>query len=161
MALALIAACGRGNVIGANNALPWHLPADLRRFKVLTMGCPIIMGRKTHDSIGRALPGRRNIVISRSGAVFAGCDRAASLGEALQLAAAAPRVFVVGGGEIYRQAVPLAQRLYITEVQSDAPGDVFFPPIDAAVWKETAREAHPAADAAPAYAFVEYERVEQ
>ncbi|MCH9705876.1 MAG: dihydrofolate reductase [Proteobacteria bacterium] len=164
MKLALIAARGSDGVIGVNNQLPWHLPADLKKFKALTMGAPIIMGRKTHESIGRALPGRLNIVISRHAGNWQGCQQAGSLEAALQLATeaateAAPEIFIIGGGEIYRQALPLAQRLYITEVATTTTaGDTFFPEIDLTQWQEIEREAYVATATTPAYAFVVYQR---
>lgn len=173
MRLSLIAACGRRDrVIGVDGELPWRLPADLRRFKALTLGCPVIMGRKTHESIGRALPGRRNVVVSRQRREWAGCEVAVSVEAALQRAAAVAEaaddqdeVFIIGGGEIYAQTLPLAQRVYLTEVDADTPaGDAFFPLLPAAEWQEEAREMHEASEAhgaeapTPAYAFVTYRR---
>ena len=155
--LMLIAAMGHGGVIGINNTLPWHLPADLRRFRSLTMGHAVVMGRKTHESIGKALPGRCNIVVSRSSRCWEGCESAQSLPDALQRAGGA-KVFVIGGGELYRQALPLAERLYITEVEVAVAGDTFFPSIDGRIWRERSREAHAATPPAPAYVFVVYER---
>lgn len=160
MRLALIAACGAGREIGVNNTLPWHLPADLRHFKALTTGYPVIMGRKTHDSIGKALPRRRNIVISRRRRVFPGCECVASLPQALQAVEAAEIGFVIGGGQIYRQALPFADTLYITEVDMHIPAaDIFFPLIDKREWREVARDPQTSADTSlPAFAFVEYRR---
>jgi len=155
--VSLVAALARNRVIGAGNRMPWHLPEDLRRFKRLTMGAPVIMGRKTHESIleqtGRPLPGRRNIVVTRQpGARWDGCEVAGSLDAALAAAHAAPEVFVIGGAELYRLALPRADRLYLTLLDAEYPGDTLFPEFDAADWRETARE--PGAG----FAFVTYER---
>jgi dihydrofolate reductase len=133
MALCLIVARTRNHVIGAKGGMPWHLPADLAYFKRTTMGCPIIMGRKTWASIGRPLPGRRNIVVTRDTAGSqaaairaAGAEVAASVEEAVSLAAGASNIFVIGGGEIYRAALPLADWLYITEIAATIDGDTLF-----------------------------------
>jgi dihydrofolate reductase len=151
--ISLVAALARNRVIGSGNRLPWHLPEDLRRFKRLTMGAPVIMGRKTHESIGKALPGRRNIVVTRqAGARFEGCEVAGSLEAALALAGDVPEVFVIGGAELYRLALPRADRLYLTLIDANYDGDAFFPEFDPAEWRETARE--PGAG----FAFVTYER---
>jgi dihydrofolate reductase len=137
----LVAARARDGAIGRGNALPWHLPEDLRHFKATTLGHPIVMGRRTFESIGRPLPGRRTIVVSRDAAwTHDGCERAGSLDEALALAAGAPEVFVVGGGQLYATAMPRADRLIVTDVEIDVDGDVFFPPIDPARWRLAARE---------------------
>jgi dihydrofolate reductase len=137
----LIVAWARKRVIGRAGTLPWHLPEDLRRFKQTTMGHPIVMGRRTWDSIGRPLPGRRSIVVTRDPHwTAAGCEAAASLQQALALCEGAPEVFVIGGAQLYAQALPLAQRLLLTELDADFEGDIFFPPIDLAAWRETARE---------------------
>ncbi|MBM4148041.1 MAG: dihydrofolate reductase [Lentisphaerae bacterium] len=125
--ISIICAMGRNRGIGVGNRLPWRLPEDLKRFKRLTMGHTLVMGRKTFESIGRPLPGRRNIVISRNpGFRAAGCDMAASLQEALS-AAGPGEVFVIGGAEVYRSALPLAQRLYLTLVEDEPAADTFFP----------------------------------
>ena len=151
--VSLVAALARNRVIGAGNRLPWHLPEDLRRFKRLTMDAPVVMGRKTHESIGKALPGRRNIVVTRQpDARFAGCEVAGSLDAALALAGDVPEVFVIGGAELYRLALPRADRLYLTLIDADYEGDTFFPGFDPADWRETARE--PGAG----FAFVTCER---
>ena len=160
--LSLIAALDRHNAIGKGNALPWHLPDDLKRFKALTLGKPVLMGRKTAESLGRALPKRRNLVLTRSGGVpFDGMQAVASLDEALALAAGeAGELCVIGGGEIYALALPRATRLHLTHVDARVDGaDALFPRFDARDWRETARSAHPA-DAAHAFAFafVDYER---
>jgi dihydrofolate reductase len=164
--LAVIVAAAENGVIGRNNTLPWHLPGDLRYFKQVTMGKPIVMGRKTFDSIGRPLPGRTNIVITRNPDFRAeGVRVAASLDEALRLAAdialtdGAPELVVIGGVEIYRASIPRADRLYITEVHASVEGDAFLPRIDWAHWREIGRERHSASDANPYdYSFVVYQR---
>lgn len=161
--ICLIAAVAANGVIGAGNALPWHLPADLRRFRELTWGHPVIMGRNTWDSLParfRPLPGRTNIVLSRD-PDFApgGASVARSLEEALATgtAARAP-VFVIGGAALYAQTLDRAARIYLTRLHFEVAGDAFFPPLDPRQWRETAREEHPAAEARPAYAFVTLER---
>lgn len=157
--ITLIAAVARNGVIGAGNALPWRLPEDLKRFKALTLGHPIVMGRKTWESLGRPLPGRTNIVVSRAANFYApGATLVGSLVEAMAAAAATgcDEVFIIGGAEIYRLALPLAQRLQLTEIDRDFAGDVHFPAIDPALWQETARESHQA-EAGFAYAFVTYD----
>ena len=154
--VALIAALDRNHAIGRNGRLPWHLPDDLKHFKALTLGKPVLMGRRTAESLGRALPGRRNLVLTRGGTVpFAGMQAVASLEQALQLAAheGAAELYVIGGGEVYALALPLADRLHLTWVDtvvSDA--DAFFPPFDADQWQETARQSHPS-DARHAFGF--------
>lgn len=157
--LALIAALDRARAIGADNALPWHLPDDLQRFKALTLGKTVLMGRKTAQSLGRALPGRRNLVLTRTGAVpFAGMEAVASLGAAL--AAAPDELWVIGGGEVYAAALPRATALYLTHVAIDlAVADTWFPPIDPQQWREVARADHPAdARHEHAFRFVDYAR---
>ncbi len=137
----LIVAMARNRVIGKGGALPWRLPEDLKRFRSLTMGHPIIMGRKTYDSIGRPLPGRRNIVISRQPHLaIEGVETAASLGAALAMTADAGMVFVIGGQQIYQAALPLADRIELTQIDSDFEGDVLFPEIDPAQWRESSQQ---------------------
>ena len=153
--LTLIAALDRDFAIGKGNALPWHLPDDLKRFKALTLGKPILMGRKTADSLGRALPKRRNLVLSRAGRVpFEGMQAVASLDDALDIAAHdGEELCVIGGGEIYALALPFATRLHLTHVDAVvADADAFFPRFDIEGWREVARVAHPA-DATHAFAF--------
>ncbi len=143
MEIVLVAAVARNGVIGVGGGLPWRLSTDMKRFKALTMGKPIVMGRKTFESIGRPLPGRANIIISRNPQLRVdGADVVGNLSDALVLAGARGRclpaggeVCIVGGGEIYRQAMPVADRLEITHVLADAEGDVQFPLIDAAEWQ--------------------------
>lgn len=162
MHVSLIAALDRNFAIGRGNALPWHLPDDLRRFKALTLGKPVLMGRKTAESLGRALPKRRNLVLTRGGRVpFAGMQAVASLDEAIALAAGeAGELCVIGGGEVYALALPLATQLHLTWVDTTVDqADAFFPRFDAADWREVARVAHPADAAhAHAFAFVDYVR---
>lgn len=137
--LTLIVARDRRGGIGRDNTLPWHLPEDLQHFKASTLGHPIIMGRRTFESIGRALPGRRNLVVSRNPDwTHAGCERAASLQEALRMCQGQADAFVIGGGQLYAEALPVADRLLITEVDTDAAADTFFPPPDPAIWEQTA-----------------------
>ena len=158
MTLSLIAALDRHRAIGKGNALPWHLPADLKRFKALTLGKPVLMGRKTAESIGRALPGRRNLVLTRSGRVpFDGMEAVASIEAAL---ATADEVCVIGGGEVYALALPLATHLHLTHVDTVVENaDAFFPVFDANDWRVVSREAHPIDDKhALAFEFVDYER---
>lgn len=154
--LSLIAALDRNFAIGKGNALPWHLPDDLKRFKKLTLGKPVLMGRKTAESLGRALPGRQNLVLTRSARVpFEGMQAVASLDQALRAAdeAGAEEVCVIGGGEIYALALPMATHLHLTHVDTAVDGaDAFFPAFDAAHWRVVADENHPA-DAKHAYGF--------
>lgn len=161
--IALVAALDRNLAIGRDNALPWHLPADLRRFKTLTLGHPVLMGRKTAESIGRALPGRRNLVLTRAGtAPFAEQESVASLGAARALLGAHECLMVIGGGEVYALALPIAKRLHLTWVDTAVTGaTAFFPTLDWSHWRESARESH-AADAKHAHAFdfVDYERAQ-
>lgn len=140
MLISLIVAVSSNQIIGKNNQLIWHLPADLKHFKQLTTGHTVFMGRKTYDSIGKPLPNRRNVVISRSVTQIEGCEVAASLEDALKLSSEEKEVFMIGGAEIYRQALPLANRIYLTHVHQDFDGDTFFPEIDAETWQETERE---------------------
>jgi len=161
-------AAAKNGVIGKNNALPWYLPEDLRYFKRVTMGKPIIMGRKTFDSIGRPLPGRTNIVITRNTArQIEGVKVVYSLNEALELAASiavldgAQEAVVIGGAQIYQAAIPAADRLYMTEVHASVEGDAVLADIDWARWHEVSRE-HCAAEAPNPYdySFVCYESVD-
>jgi dihydrofolate reductase len=160
--LTLIVARARNGVIGNHNQLPWRLPEDLAFFKRTTMGAPIIMGRNTHESIGRALPGRHNIVVTHDGTRrFAGCDTAASLDAALALAAqgGAPQAFLIGGAQLYQEGLHRANRLLVTEIAADFAGDATFPAPDLATWRETARDtlrAQPPNDFD--FAFVTYQR---
>ena len=146
MIVSLIAAVARNGVIGRNGALPWSLPDDLRRFRELTTGHHILMGRKTHESIGRPLPGRTNLVLSRSGAYRApGCQIFSDLDPALARAQAAGEneTFVIGGAAIYELALARTQRIYLTRIHAEVTGDTLFPALDEARWKESARTEHP------------------
>jgi dihydrofolate reductase len=160
--ITVVAAVARNGVIGKDNRLVWHLPEDMKHFRRLTMGAPVIMGRKTWDSLPerfRPLPGRRNIVLSRQpGWQAAGAEVAPSLAAALAAAADAPQVFVIGGGQAYAEAMAIADQLVITEIDHDFVGDTYFPPRPA-TFAETTRETHRAA--APntfEFSFVTYQR---
>jgi len=155
--LALISAVARNGVIGIDNTLPWHLPEDLKHFKALTMGSPMIMGRKTFESLPGLLPGRRHLVVTRNpGWQASGAEPHPSL-EAAIAAAGEGTAFVIGGGDIYRQALPLADVLYLTEIELEPDGDAYFPSIDAALWQVVEREAYLAANGI-GYSFVSYRR---
>ena len=159
--LSLIAAVDQHRAIGKGNALPWHLPADLKRFKALTLGKPVLMGRKTAESIGRPLPGRRNLVLTRSGqAPFDGMESVASVDEALAMATGSGELCVIGGGEVYALCLPRATHLHLTLVETVVDGaDAFFPAFDADAWRVAARESHPADEKhACAFEFVDYVR---
>jgi dihydrofolate reductase len=159
--VSIVAALARNRVIGTGDAMPWHLPADLRHFKAVTLGKPVIMGRRTFASIGRALPGRLNIVVTRQpDFAAAGVATAPSLAAAFAAALAAPEICVIGGGEIYAQSLAYARRLELTEIDADFAGTAHFPEIDRGEWREVSREHHATGtDAAFAFDFVRYERV--
>jgi dihydrofolate reductase len=143
----LIAAVASNGIIGANGKLPWHLPEDLQHFKRLTLGHPIIMGRKTWESLGKALPGRENIVVTRTAGYEApGAAVATSLEAALALCADEPAAFVIGGHRLFVDSMPVAAGLVLTEIFRDYAGDTSFPALDRAQWRETQREAHTASD---------------
>jgi dihydrofolate reductase len=158
--LSLIAAVARNGVIGSENRLPWRLPADLKRFRMLTMGHPIIMGRKTFASLGRPLPGRDNIVLTRDPAYrAAGCHVVHSLEEAISVCEAAEQAFVIGGADLYALALPLVSTLYMTELDIDGEGDTRFPDFDRSQFVEAHREHHTTDESNPFdYDFVVYER---
>jgi len=154
----LVAAVASNGVIGASGKLPWHLPEDLKHFKALTFGHPVIMGRRTWDSLGKPLPGRENIVVTRDRAFDApGASVAASLEAALALCADSPVAFVIGGGELYAAALPCADVLTLTEIQHDFEGDARFPEFDRAAWRESERIARSTINGMR-YDFVRYER---
>lgn len=156
--LTLIVAMDAQRGIGVDNKLPWHLPEDLAHFKRQTSGHPIIMGRKTFDSIGRPLPNRRNIVTSRNRAWrHDGVEVVGSLEAAVALVGDAP-AFIIGGAQIFAESMDLAQRIVVTEIDHTFKCDTFFPPLDSAVWAETAREAYHSDANGYDYAFVTYER---
>ncbi|MGV3624132.1 MAG: dihydrofolate reductase [Archangium sp.] len=138
--LALIVAQSKNRGIGLDGKLPWHVPEDLKRFKSLTTGHAILMGRKTHESIGRALPGRRNVVLTRSPAVFAGCESSSSLEAALQLVADDAMPFIIGGAQLYADALPRVTHVFLTQLAQDAEADTFFPELKTSEWREVKRE---------------------
>jgi dihydrofolate reductase len=153
----LVAAVAANGVIGRDGQLPWHLPEDLRHFKRLTLGHPVIMGRLTWESLGKPLPGRENIVVSaRPGYEAPGAAVANSLEAALALCAIEPIVFVIGGQRLFAESLPLAAGLVLTEIHREFPGDTWFPEYDRSRWRETQREAHTAADGMR-FDFVLYE----
>ena len=160
--LSIIVARARNGVIGRDNQMPWHLPEDFAYFKSITMGAPIIMGRKTHESIGRPLPGRRNLVVTRDlQRQFAGCETVASLDEALSLCTTegVREIFLIGGSQLYAEGLPRADRLLVTEIDQDFVGDAHFDAPDPALWQEVKRVTQRAA--APndfEFAWVVYDR---
>ncbi len=161
MRLSLVAALARNGVIGRDGAIPWRIPEDVRRFKELTTGHAVVMGRRTWDSLPerfRPLPGRRNVVVTRRVDWTAdGAERAGSLEDALELLEGTPQVFAIGGAELYAAALPLADELLLTEIDADVEGDTFFPPFERGDFDEVAREPHVSADGT-AFAFVTYAR---
>jgi dihydrofolate reductase len=159
--IALIAAVAKNGVIGIDNRLPWRLPEDMKRFRALTLGHSVIMGRRTWESIGRPLPERQNIVVTRAAANPPhGVEFARSLDEALERVRLPEPLFVIGGEALYREALPRADLMYLTEIQRDFDGDAWFPEFDRAGWRETSRERARALDEAGAFAyhFAAYER---
>jgi len=151
--ISLITAVSANGVIGRGGDLPWHLSDDLKRFKQLTLGKPIVMGRKTFESIGRALPGRQNIVLTQQSEFVAdGCDVVSSVDAAIAMAGDADEVMVIGGGEIYELFLPLAERIYMTRVHMDTDGDARFPELDDDQWQETSHSDHNAGESND-YAF--------
>jgi dihydrofolate reductase len=161
MRFSLVVAVAENGVIGDGNRLPWHLPADLKRFKALTLGKPILMGRKTHESIGRPLPGRTNIVMTRqAGLTLPGCVVVSSLDEARKAGGDAEELAIIGGAEIYAQALSSTDIIHLTRVHAQVPGDARFPALPLDRWRERIIETH-AADERHAFAFtfVEFERI--
>jgi len=160
--LILIAAVARNRVIGRENTLPWRLKGDLQHFKRTTLGCPVIMGRKTWESLGRPLPGRQNIVITRNiDYQAAGATVVDGIEAALSAAGEVDKVFLIGGAQLYAQAMTAADRLILTEVQADVEGDAWFPEVDRAVFHEVSRSHAPAdADNDHPVDFVEYRRAD-
>lgn len=143
MRISIIAAMAANRTIGLENRLPWHLPDDLKRFKTLTMNHHIVMGRKTYDSIGKPLPGRSTIIVTRNmDYAVPGCVAVNSLDAALTVSFSDEEVFFVGGADLYRQALPIANRIYLTEIHRVYDGDAFFPEFDMSQWRETSREQH-------------------
>jgi len=158
--ISLVVAVSDNDVIGVNNQLPWRLPNDLQRFKAITMGKAIVMGRKTFDSIGRPLPGRRNIVVSRRDAEITGCTVVNSMQAALAAAQDSNETMVIGGADIYRQALPMAQRIYLTRVHAVIEGDAGFPRLNDQEWNEVSCEPHSADERhAYPYSFLILERI--
>jgi dihydrofolate reductase len=154
----VIAAMAQNRVIGINNTLPWRLPADLQHFKALTMGHHLIMGRKTYESIGKPLPGRITVIVTRNPEYHVeGCVIATSLDAAITACGDDPEIFFVGGAELYAQILPRADRLYLTEIQAEYDGDAHFPAFDRALWTESARQVHVSPDGL-GYHFVIYQR---
>jgi dihydrofolate reductase len=142
--IALVVAVARNGVIGRDGRLPWRVPGELKRFKELTMGKPVIMGRKTWESLpNKPLPGRHNIVVTRQADYKApGADVAGSVAEALEVTGDAPEICIIGGAEIYERSLPLASRIYLSEIPLEPEGDAHFPRLDMAAWRETGREPH-------------------
>ena len=162
--LAIIVACSRNRVIGRDNSLPWHLPEDLKHFKAVTMGKPLIMGRKTYESIGRPLPGRTTLVVTRQPTWQArGVVVCRSLEQALEQAqwfvpAEDPEIIVAGGEEIYRQCLPLADRVYLTRIDQDVEGDAVFPELDYSEWADCSREDHVSEKTGLAFSIIHLKR---
>lgn len=160
MSISLIVAAAENNAIGKDNALLWYLSADLKRFKALTTGHPVIMGRKTFESIGKPLPNRRNIVISRSVPAIEGCEVVASVDEALALVKSGEEAFIIGGGSIYKALWDKADRLYLTSVKTALEGDTFIPEVKPDEWEEVKREDFDADEKNEfGYSFIDYVRV--
>jgi dihydrofolate reductase len=157
--LSIIVAIAKNRVIGLNNNLPWHLPEDLKRFKALTMGHHIIMGRKTFESLGRLLPGRTTVIVTRNknyrvdGAIVTH-----SLQEAIENCGYDDEVFLIGGAELYQQSLKLAKKLYITEINAEFEGDAFLPEVDLNAWQEVSRESH-TSEKGLSFSYVTYLRV--
>jgi dihydrofolate reductase len=160
VSLSLIVAMAQNRTIGVNNTLPWRCPEDLKHFKALTMGHHMIMGRKTFDSIGKPLPGRTTVIVTRNaGLQVAGCLVAHSLNDAITACKDDDEIFIVGGAELYAQALPLVDTLYITEIQQEVDGDAHFPEFDRSAWLEIAREVRSQTEPQPLhYHFVTYRR---
>jgi len=158
--ISIVVAMAQNRTIGIDNTLPWRCPEDLKHFKALTMGHHMIMGRKTFDSIGKPLPGRTTVVVTRNrGLKIEGCIIAHSLQEAITVCAGDEKIFIVGGAELYAQAMPLVDTLYITEIQQGVEGDAHFPEFDKTQWLETAREKRYQETPQPLeYYFVTYQR---
>lgn len=154
----IVVALASNGVIGRDGGLPWHLSGDLRRFRDITWGHPIVMGRRTHESIGRVLPGRPNIVVSRNpNCAAAGCVVVPDFAAALAAAGAVPEIMIVGGAALYAAALPACTRLFLTEVHAAVAGDVYFPDFDRSAWRETSRELH-RGEGEYDYSFVVLER---
>ena len=167
MKLSMIVALGRNRVIGINNEMPWHIPADLKFFKAQTLGKPVVMGRRTLEAIGKPLPGRPNIIVTRDTSfsadgttVVPNLEEAVSVAKATATEIGADEVMIIGGGQIYEQMIGKVERLYLTEIDLSPEGDAFFPDYRAvAEWKEISREHHNANADQPAFDFVIYDRL--
>ena len=160
MIVTIVVAISENHVIGKDNKLLWYLPADLKHFKDITTGHSIIMGRKTYESVGKPLPKRRNIIITRQAISIEGCEVVSSIEAALELCKGEPEVFIVGGAEIYRQSINLTDRIYLTIVHQSFEGDSFFPEIDPKQWKEVSREDHqPDEKNSLPYSFITLEKI--
>jgi len=161
MKISLIVAMGENRVIGVDNRMPWHLSADLKRFRAITLGKPILMGRRTHESIGKPLPGRANIVLTRDPTYRSeGCIVVHHRDEAMRAAGDAPELMVIGGAGLYQEFLPVADRLYLTLVHQTFAGDTFFPTIDWAEWHEVSRgEIQQDEQSGLSYCFVDLEKV--
>lgn len=156
--VSLIVAVAHNRVIGVNNTLPWHLPEDLKRFRALTTGHHIIMGRKTYESLGRLLPGRTTVIVTRNSSYHVdGALTASSLQAAIGLCQLDDEVFVIGGAELYKDALKFSDKLYLTEIDLQVEGDAFFPEFQNTEWKETSREAHTSAQGL-AFNYITYSR---
>jgi dihydrofolate reductase len=160
MTVSIIVAIAKNRAIGKDNKLLWYLPNDLKHFKDVTSGHTVIMGRKTFDSVGKPLPRRRNIVVTRQDISIEGCEVVKSIEAALALCAHEDEVFIVGGAEIYRQAIPLTNRIYLTIIDQEFDGDTFFPELEAGDWQETQREnLEPDDKNKYSYSFITLERI--
>ena len=159
MTVSIVVAISENHAIGKDNQLLWHLPKDLKHFKEITSGGTVIMGRKTYDSVGRPLPNRRNIIVTRQQIEIEGCEVVNSLQAALDLCQGTEEVFIVGGAEIYKQAMLLTDRIYLTIVHANIEGDTYFPEIKEDIWKETERADHEADEKnALPFSFITLER---
>ena len=159
MIVSAVVAISENHVIGKDNKLLWYLPKDLKHFKEITSGHTVIMGRKTYDSVGKPLPNRRNIIITRQPITIEGCEVVNSVEAALDLVKDKHEVFIVGGAEIYKLAMPLTDRIYLTIVHAEFEGDTFFPEIDERIWKEVSRQDHEADEKnSLAFSFITLER---
>jgi dihydrofolate reductase len=159
MIVSIVVAIGENHAIGKDNKLLWHLPKDLKHFKEITTGGTVIMGRKTYDSVGRPLPNRRNIIVTRQEIEIEGCEVVNSVETALDLCRDKEEVFIVGGAEIYKLAMHLTDRIYLTIVHADFEADTYFPEIKEDIWKETARQDHEADEKNPLpFSFITLER---
>ena len=156
--ISIIVAMAKNRIIGINNTLPWHLPEDLKRFRALTTGHHIIMGRKTYESLGRLLPGRTTVIVTRNKAYkLEGALIAHSLQDAIKLCLGDDEIFLIGGAELYKDGLKLADRLYVTDVDLDVVGDAFFPVFDLNEWRENDRENH-VSEKGLAFSYVVYQR---